>query len=69
MTTDTTTELREYRVVREIDVEAASYEDAAREAMYLHCNPDSIAHVYVVTLTDRPDATPVEIDLDNQEGT
>jgi hypothetical protein len=37
--------------------------------MYLHCNPDSIAHVYVVTLTDRPDATPVEIDLDNQEGT
>jgi len=41
--------MSEYRVVWEIDVDAESYEEAARIALEIHRDPDSIATVFGVT--------------------
>lgn len=57
--------MAEYHVNWQIEVEAVSLEDAARKAMLIQQNPESIAHVYEVTNLDRPGGSAtVEVDLD-----
>jgi hypothetical protein len=58
----------EFRVRWEIDLDAETHEEAARAALATVSNPESIAHVFEVTKTDRSNATPVEIDLDEIDG-
>jgi len=44
--------MSEYRVVWEIDIDAESHEDAARKALEIHRDPDSIATVFTVIDTE-----------------
>jgi hypothetical protein len=58
-------ETETYHVTWEIEVDATSYSDAARRAMLIQQDPESTAHVYVVSVVARRTrGTPVLIDLD-----
>lgn len=56
-------ELRDYKVTWEIDIRAESFEDAARKALAIQRDPESIATVFDVM---RSDCVSMTIDL-NQE--
>ncbi len=52
--------MNSYRVVWQIDVEADSYEDAAKQAKEIQLDPESAANVFHIT-----ESTPtVTVDLD-----
>lgn len=54
---------REFRVEWEIDVYAESPELAARKALGIHRNPESIATVFTVRDRNAPEVEPVQMDL------
>lgn len=59
--------MRTYRVVWKIDVEADSFEDAAREALRIQRDPTSIATVFDCSYRDGAMAGCMRVDLNPEE--
>jgi len=58
---------RTYRVKWEIDIEASDFEDAARQALAIQRDPNSIATVFDCSYKDNVGAGCMRVDLNPEE--